>query len=182
MGQVASAFPTAGGLYHWASILGGRGWGWATAWFNLAGLITARVGAIDVVVNCVNSVPQLLRCGWTNDTTRNRSWIKIRTVGTKSNRAGIGARLIVTAQTDPKAAKPMIQIDEVRSGGSYYSQNDLRIHFGLDQAKKVDSVEIRWPSGAVDTLKDLAVNRLYVVQEGGKILKVEDHGADGKKS
>jgi hypothetical protein len=102
-------------------------------------------------------------------------------VGTKSNRAGIGARLMVTAQVDAKAAKPMVQIDEVRSGGSYYSQNDLRVHFGLDQAKKVDLVEIRWPSGAVDTLKDLDVNRLYVVQEGGKILKTDDFGR-GKKN
>ena len=47
MGQVASAFPTAGGLYHWAAILGGRGWGWATAWFNLAGLVTV-LAAINV--------------------------------------------------------------------------------------------------------------------------------------
>jgi hypothetical protein len=139
-------------------------------------------GRIDVVVNCVNSAPQLLRCDWTEDTTRNRNWIKIRTVGTKSNRAGIGARLIVTAQTDPKAAKPMVQIDEVRSGGSYYSQNDLRVHFGLDQAKKVDTVEIRWPSGAVDTLRDLAVNRLYVIQEGGKILKTDDFSEPRKKT
>jgi hypothetical protein len=131
-------------------------------------------------VNCVNSGPQLLRCDWTSDTTRNRNWIKIRTVGTKSNRAGMGARLTVTARVDPKAAKPMVQIDEVRSGGSYYSQNDLRVHFGLDQAKKVDSVEIRWPSGTVDTLKDLDVNRLYVVQEGGKLLKSDDFGG-GKK-
>jgi hypothetical protein len=67
----------------------------------------------------------------------------------------------------------MVQIDEVRSGGSYYSQNDLRVHFGLDQAKKVDSLEIRWPSGSVDTLKDLNVNCLYVIQEGGKILKTD---------
>src|SRR5215470_14727844 len=54
MGQVASAFPTAGGLYHWGSILGGRGWGWATAWFNLAGLVTAtaavNVGAFEFVL------------------------------------------------------------------------------------------------------------------------------------
>ena len=54
MGQVASAFPTAGGLYHWASILGGKGWGWITAWFNLAGLITVlaaiNVGTYDFVV------------------------------------------------------------------------------------------------------------------------------------
>src|ERR1051326_5075140 len=54
MGQVASAFPTAGGLYHWASILGGKGWGWVTAWFNLAGLITVlaaiNAGTYDFVV------------------------------------------------------------------------------------------------------------------------------------
>lgn len=134
-------------------------------------------GDVDVVVNCVNTGPQLLRC----DSTTGRNWIKVRTVGTKSNRSGIGARLQVTAMTDPKAAKPMVQIDEVRSGGSYYSQNDLRVHFGLDQAKKVDLLEIRWPSGAVDTLKDLDLNRLYVVQEGGKILKTDTFAAAAAK-
>jgi enediyne biosynthesis protein E4 len=89
----------------------------------------------------------------------------------KSNRTGIGTRIIVTAQTDPAASKPLVQMDELRSGGSYFSQNDLRIHFGLDQAKKVDMVEIRWLSGQVDQLKNLEVNQLYVIQEGGKILK-----------
>ncbi len=58
MGQVASAFPTAGGLYHWAAILGGRGWGWATAWFNLAGLVAVlaaiNAGAVDFVDGCLN--------------------------------------------------------------------------------------------------------------------------------
>jgi hypothetical protein len=62
-------------------------------------------------------------------------------------------------------------MEELRSGGSYFSQNDLRMHFGLDQAKKVDSVEIRWLSGQVDQIKNLDVNQLYVIQEGGKILK-----------
>ena len=66
-----------------------------------------------------------------------------------------------------------MQIDEVRSGGSYYSQNDLRLHFGLDQAKSVDLVEIRWPSGQVDSFKNLAINKLYTVQEGGKLLSAE---------
>jgi hypothetical protein len=64
-------------------------------------------------------------------------------------------------------------MDELRSGGSYFSQNDMRMHFGLDQATKIDTVEIRWLSGQVDQLKDLEVNRLYVIQEGGKILKSE---------
>jgi hypothetical protein len=56
----------------------------------------------------------------------------------------------------------------LRSGGSYFSQNDLRLHFGLDQAKKVDMVEIRWLSGQVDQIKNLDVNQLHVIQEGGK--------------
>jgi hypothetical protein len=122
-----------------------------------------------VVVNCVNSLPQLLRCDPTTDAGRSRNWIKIRTVGTKSNRTGIGSRISVTTQPSPDA-KPFVQIDEVRSGGSYFSQNDLRSHFGLDRATKAD-IEIRWPSGTVDKLSALAANHLYVIQEGGKILK-----------
>jgi hypothetical protein len=124
-------------------------------------------GVIDVAVNCINSLPQLLRC----DSTLNRNWIKIKLVGVKSNRSGIGTRVIVTAKTVPDAIKPLVQMDELRSGGSYFSQNDLRMHFGLDQAKKVDMVEIRWLSGQVDQLKNLEANQLYVIQEGGKILQ-----------
>jgi hypothetical protein len=131
-------------------------------------------GNLDAIVNCVNAPPQLLRC----DSTLKRSWIKIRLVGVKSNRSGIGARIKAVAQTgspllNAKPGAPLAQIDEVRSCNSYYSANDLRIHFGLGEAKKVDLLEIRWPSGVVDTLKDLDVNRLYVVQEGGKILKTD---------
>jgi hypothetical protein len=129
-------------------------------------------GDMDVVVNCVNSVPQLLRC----DSTVARNWIKIRVVGTKSNRAGIGTRITVTARTASDAMsgvgkQPLRQVEEVRSGGSYYSQNDLRIHFGLDQTTSVDMVELSWPSGKKDVLRNLAANRLYVIEEGGKVLK-----------
>jgi len=131
-------------------------------------------GDLDVVVNCVNALPQLLRC----DSTPNRSWIKVRTVGTKSNRTGIGARIKVVAQTGTpvlgaKVGSPLTQIDEVRSSNGYFSCSDLRIHFGLGDAKKIDLIEIHWPSGTVDTLMNLEVNRLYVIQEGGKILKME---------
>ena len=62
-------------------------------------------------------------------------------------------------------------MDELRSGGSYFSQNDLRMHFGLDKATKIDSIEVRWLSGQVDEFKNLDVNQLHVLQEGGKILK-----------
>jgi hypothetical protein len=126
-------------------------------------------GDIDVAVNCINAPPQLLRC----DSTWNRNWIKIKLVGTKSNRSGIGSRVTVTAQTSPDAKAPLAQMDELRSGGSYFSQNDLRMHFGLDQAKTADLVEVRWLSGQVDQFRSLDVNRLYTLQEGGKILKVD---------
>lgn len=137
-------------------------------------------GDLDIVVNCVNAYPQLLRC----DSQWKRNWIKIKTAGVKSNRTGIGARIKVLARTNPAdpAAKPLLQLDEVRSGGSYYSQNDLRMHFGLDKAETVDLVEIRWPSGQVDHWKNLAANKLYVLEEGGKTLKAESLSGLKKKS
>jgi hypothetical protein len=121
-------------------------------------------GDIDVVVNTVNDFPQLLRC----DSKRSDNWLKVRTIGVKSNRSGIGARLrCVTHPADEP--KPHQQIDEVRSGGSYISQNDLRVHFGIGRAEKVELLEIRWPSGQLDTLKDLKPNRLIYVKEGAGI-------------
>jgi enediyne biosynthesis protein E4 len=114
-------------------------------------------------VNCVNAAPQLLRC----DSTWKRAWIKVKTIGVKSNRTGIGARIRVEAKAQ-KGSAALVQVEEVRSGGSYYSQSDLRVHFGLDQAEMVDLLEVRWPSGQVDSYHNLVVNRLYVVTEGGK--------------
>ncbi len=134
-------------------------------------------GNMDVAVNCMNAVPQLLRC----DSTLHRNWIKIKLVGVKANRTGIGSRVVVVTKSADPAQKPLVQVEELRSGGSYYSQNDLRLHFGLDQAQKVESVEIRWLSGQVDELKNLAVNHLYVIQEGGKILKSDPLKAAGSK-
>ena len=124
-------------------------------------------GDIDVVVNTVNGYPQLLRC----DSKLNNNWIKIRTIGTKSNRSGIGARLTCVTHA-PGESKPHRQIDEVRSGGGYFSQNDLRIHFGLGKAEKVDALEVRWPSGQVDSLKDIKANQLIYVKEGEGISRI----------
>ncbi len=123
-------------------------------------------GDVDVVVNCVNAPPQLLRC----DRTNGNGFLKVRLIGTKSNRSGIGARLVVTAQTAPTSKLPLRQVDDVRSGGSYFSQNDPRLHFGLGAATSAD-LEIQWPSGTKDLLKNLAAGKLYVVQEGGKIVR-----------
>ncbi len=123
-------------------------------------------GDIDVAVNTVNDYPQLLRC----DSPLGNNWLKIKTIGTKSNRSGIGARLHCVTHP-PGEMKPHQQIDEVRSGGSYISQNDLRVHFGIGKAEKVDLLEIRWPSGAVDTLKDVMPNQMIVVKEGAGIVR-----------
>jgi hypothetical protein len=125
-------------------------------------------GDIDVVVNCVNDVPQLLRC----DSATGNHWIKVKAIGTKSNRSGIGARIRCVARF-PGVDKPVEQVDEVRSGGSYFSQNDLRVHFGLGKATKVDLIEIRWPSGQVEQIKNVDVDRVIHVKEGQGIAKTE---------
>ena len=123
-------------------------------------------GDVDVVINPVNDLPQLLRC----DSQTGNNWIKVRTIGTKSNRSGIGARIKCVTSV-PGEAKPHQQIDEVRSGGGYFSQNDLRVHFGIGKAEKVDVLEIRWPSGQTETLKNVSPNRVIYVKEGEGIVK-----------
>jgi len=133
-------------------------------------------GDIDFVVNGINSLPQLIRC----DSRLDHNWIKVKCIGVKSNRSAIGARLKCVTRP-PDEDKPHQQIDEVRSGGSYISQSDLRIHFGLGKAEKVDLLEIRWPSGQVDTLKEVKPNQLVVVEEGKGIVRTEQFGA-AKKS
>ena len=132
-------------------------------------------GDLDFVINCVNDVPRLVRC----DSTLKHNWIKVRTIGTKSNRSGIGARLRCVAQI-PGETKPHSQIDEVRSGGGYFSQNDLRVHFGIGKAEKVDLLEIKWPSGAVETLKDIKPNQVIYVKEGEGIIRNVTYDADKK--
>ena len=112
-------------------------------------------GNLDVVVNCVNDVPQLLRC----DSTLRNHWLKVKTTGTKSNRSGIGARVYCTPEGGHR------QMEEVRSGGSYLSQNDLRLHFGLGSAARAD-LEIHWPGGGVDTVERVAADRVIHVREG----------------
>ncbi len=115
-------------------------------------------GDLDVLVNCINDVPQLLRC----DSTLKRNWLKVKLKGTKSNRTGIGARVYCTCELGGKSHR---QMDEVRSGGSYLSQSDLRLHFGLDTASTAD-IEVHWPSGIVDKVPGVAVNRVLTLTEG----------------
>jgi hypothetical protein len=123
-------------------------------------------GDIDVVVNTVNDYPQLLRC----DQKTGNNWLKVRTIGTKSNRSGIGARLRCVTHSAGET-KPHAQIDEVRSGGGYFSQNDLRVHFGIGKAEKVDLLEIRWPSGLVEKVENIKPNQVIYVKEGQGIVR-----------
>ena len=98
-------------------------------------------GDVDVIVNNLDGPPTLLR----NDGGSGHHSILVKCVGTKSNRSAIGARVRVTRGDRS-------QIDEVMSGSSYYSQSDLRLHFGLGTAAAADAVEVAWPSGLKETL------------------------------
>ena len=117
-------------------------------------------GDVDIVVNDLDSAPQLLR----NDGGNKNNWILVKTIGTKSNRNGIGAKVKVVSGD-------LTQLDEVRSGGSYISQNDLRLHFGLEKRTTVDLIQVRWPSGAVDTLTNVSVNKIVTVKEGKGVVE-----------
>ncbi|HZY46880.1 MAG TPA: CRTAC1 family protein, partial [Candidatus Bathyarchaeia archaeon] len=119
-------------------------------------------GNMDVVVEDLEGIPMILR----NHGVPGRHWVSFELAGTKSNRLAIGARVKVVAGG-------MIQTEEIHSGGSYLSQSDLRLHFGLASATTVESVEIRWPSGAVDRLKDLSADRFYAVLEGKGVVPPE---------
>jgi len=121
-------------------------------------------GEVDIVVNNQNDPPTLLL---NRSRTRNNS-LSIRTIGIKSNRDGIGAQVTVVVGGHR-------QMEEVRSGGSYLSQNDLRVHFGLGKAARADRVEIRWPSGQVDRLADVLANQLIVVREGKGVMRTEKY-------
>ena len=115
----------------------------------------ANNGNVDIVVLNVGEPPSLLLN--TNKIANHR--VLFRLQGTKSNRAAIGARVTIHAGG-------MTQFDEVRGGGSYLSQNDLRLHFGLGSAMKIDSLEVRWPTGKTESFKDVAADKIYAITEG----------------
>jgi hypothetical protein len=116
-------------------------------------------GNVDVVVGDLDGAPMILR----NRGVPGRHWVSFDLAGTKSNRLAIGARVKLVAGG-------VTQTDEVHSGGSYLSQNDTRLHFGIGSAQKIDRLEIRWPSGAVETLTALAANQFYSVLEGSGVV------------
>jgi enediyne biosynthesis protein E4 len=120
-------------------------------------------GDVDVVVNDLDGPPSLLR----NDGGNRMNSVLIKAVGQKSNRGGVGARVKVVSGD-------LSQIDEVRSGASYISHNDFRLHFGLENRTKIDLIEVRWPGGGVDKIEGVGVNKILVVKEGKGIVEQKE--------
>ena len=112
-------------------------------------------GDVDIVISNVNAPPDLFR----TDTEAGRHWLLVKLTGTTSNRSAIGARVGCTAGG-------MTQWEEVRGGGSYISQNDLRVHFGLGETTKVDRLWVRWPSGLEEEWRELAADQILPLREG----------------
>jgi len=122
-------------------------------------------GRMSAVISNINEPPSLL----VNDAGNSNHWIAFRTIGAfssssasqkhKSNRDGVGAKITVKADA-------RIFVDEVRSGSSYISNNDMRVHFGLGAATKIDSVEVRWPSGVTERFENVAIDSFNTLKEG----------------
>jgi len=128
-------------------------------------------GRIDIVIENLQGEPTILQPqgGVSNH------WISFELVGTKSNRLALNARVTVTAGE-------LVQTGEVLSGGSYLSQNDLRLHFGLGEKDRVDKLEIFWPSGTMETLANLAADHFYNVKEGKGLVFIEKKKAESHKN
>jgi hypothetical protein len=112
-------------------------------------------GNMDILIVNLNDRPTLLR----NDGGNRKHWVTLRLVGTKSNRDAIGARVRLSSGR-------LAQSAEVRSGGSFMSNNDVRLHFGLGREKRIESLEVRWPSGLVEKFVDLRADQFLRITEG----------------
>ncbi|HEX8502401.1 MAG TPA: CRTAC1 family protein [Pyrinomonadaceae bacterium] len=121
-------------------------------------------GDVDLVVGDLDGPPQVLRNDGGNAAG---NAVLVRTVGVKANRDGIGARVKIVAGD-------LVQVDEVRSGASYISQSDLRLHFGLGARTKIDLVEVRWPGGAVEKINGAPANKILTVKEGQGLVEQKD--------
>jgi hypothetical protein len=125
-------------------------------------------GRLEIVVENLEGEPMILQ---TQGGPRNH-WVSFELEGSKGNRLALNARIRATAGD-------LVQLDQVQSGGSYLSQSDLRIHFGLGGHEKVDKLEIFWPSGKVETLTNVGADRFYILKEGEGIVPARN-GAAGK--
>jgi hypothetical protein len=111
-------------------------------------------GDLDVFISNMGEAPSLLR----NQRGEHQNFLSIFLVGTRSNRDGIGAKVTVLSR-DRK------QFSEVRSGSSFLSHHDFRLHFGLGKAAVIDRIEIQWPSGVLQTIKNVKANQFLTIKE-----------------
>jgi hypothetical protein len=114
-------------------------------------------GDVDIVIMNMSEPPSLLR----NDTRNGNHWLKLKLIGTVSNRSAIGASVVITAGGKR-------QRQDVLSQSSFYSQSDLRLHFGLGSAAAAETVEIRWPLGRMQTLHNVQADRILTIREPDK--------------
>jgi hypothetical protein len=119
-------------------------------------------GKVDVVIENIDGAPMILH----NNSPTNNHWLSLHLQGKRSNRLAIGAKASVTVGST-------VLLGEVRSGGSYLSQNDMRLHFGLSTAAKADKIEIRWPSGQTSLFQNVAADHFYLLTEGDSTPKLE---------
>jgi hypothetical protein len=127
-------------------------------------------GQMDVIIENLDGSPEVLR----NPGIPGRHWVSFELAGAKSNRLAIGARVKIVAGG-------VTQTDEIHSGASYLSQNDLRVHFGLGNEEKIELLEIHWPSGGIETIRDLAADKFYSILEGKGIVRAEQIRQNSKK-
>ncbi len=115
-------------------------------------------GRLDLVIENLTGGPMILEA----KSPAENHWVSFELEGSPGNRLALNARVFVTIGSTR-------QMDEVRSGGSYLSQSDLRLHFGLGAAAKIDLVEVQWPNGATQTFKDVGANQFYRLKQGGSL-------------
>jgi hypothetical protein len=113
-------------------------------------------GDIDIVINNVHDTPDLFRLDRAPEAGH---WVTFALTGTASNRNAIGARVRISVGRET-------QMDEVRGGGSYYAQNDFRVHFGIGAATTIDRVDVRWPNGLEESWEQVAADRFVPLKEG----------------
>jgi hypothetical protein len=117
-------------------------------------------GDVDWLVMNMNEPPSLLR----NDYAGKNNWLKVKLIGTKSNRTALGARVVVNVGSRQQA-------QAVLSQSSYYSHDDLRLHFGLGEKAKADRLTIYWPSGQVESVANVAAHQLVIIKEGSGLIR-----------
>jgi hypothetical protein len=122
-------------------------------------------GTLEAVIENLKGQPMMLR----PEGRVENHWISFQLEGVKSNRLALNARVRATAGN-------LVQLGEVFSGGSYLSQHDLRIHFGLGAHTRVDKAEVIWPGGKVEILTNLASDRFYTVREGSGVVASQPPG------